>query len=212
MDEYKQTVMGAAPFKGDSIELLRAVYRGDYLATHDQIYAAGQCLRFEHPPAVTVDGRSVEQIRDEVRQELQGDPEESRRELQAVLDALVVAAVKETRNRLGGQASAGAPSWVIAHVTRVLAEWQFIQVPEIVPPEPARARHARRPPVIDNDEPLIPNQRPDGEKVAEPLVSHAAVPTVSAPCPVEAGNDVIPEPTDLVPTRGMNGRIRWIPR
>jgi hypothetical protein len=28
MDEYKQTVLGAVPFKGDSLELLRAVYRG----------------------------------------------------------------------------------------------------------------------------------------------------------------------------------------
>src|SRR5262249_21774728 len=69
MDEYKSTVLGAVPFKGDSLELLRAIYRGEYVATHDQIYAAGQVLRFEHPPAVTVDGRSVEQIREEVRRE-----------------------------------------------------------------------------------------------------------------------------------------------
>jgi hypothetical protein len=77
-NEFKQEVMGAAPFKGDSLELLRAVYRGDYLATRDQIYAAGQCLRFERPPVITVDGRSVEQIREEVRAEFcRDDPRDA---------------------------------------------------------------------------------------------------------------------------------------
>jgi hypothetical protein len=69
LDEYKAVVLESKPFTGDSLELLRAVYRGDYFATHDQIYAASQVLRFEHPPAVTVDGCGVEQIREEVRQE-----------------------------------------------------------------------------------------------------------------------------------------------
>jgi hypothetical protein len=214
MDEYKQTVMGAAPFKGDSIELLRAVYRGDYLATHDQIYAAGQCLRFEHPPAVTVDGRSVEQIRDEVRQELQGDPEENRRELQAVLDTFITAAIRETRARINGPArGAGAPAWVAALVTQVLGEAQFLPAPEIVPPEPARARHARRAPTIDNDEPLNRNQVPEGEKVAETLVPDAAVPTVSAPCPEPSPEK--PVDADMieinVPTRS-GVLTRYIPR
>jgi hypothetical protein len=72
LDEYKAVVLESKPFNGDSLELLRAVYRGDYFATHDQIYAASQVLRFEHPPAVTVDGCGVEQIREEVRQEFLG--------------------------------------------------------------------------------------------------------------------------------------------
>ena len=40
LDEYKAVVLGSTPFKGDSLELLRAVYR--IVQTHDQIYAASQ--------------------------------------------------------------------------------------------------------------------------------------------------------------------------
>ena len=51
-----------APFVPDLTGV--ATRGGDYIASHDQIYAAAQVLRFEHPPAVTLDGRPIEQMRD----------------------------------------------------------------------------------------------------------------------------------------------------
>jgi hypothetical protein len=99
------------------------LYRGDYLATHDQIYAAGQCLRFEHPPAVTVDGRSVEQIREEVRREFCG---------------------------AGGKDYGDA---LVAAFERHLAVKKnpTVPAPEIKPPGPIPARHAPQPPKIDGE-------------------------------------------------------------
>jgi hypothetical protein len=115
--------MSAVQFKGDSLELLRSVYRGDYLATHEQIVAAGQCLRFEHPPAVTVDGRSVEEIREQVRLEFFGAGGED------VGDVLIAAIERR----------------------RAVAKNPTVPAPEVIPPEPAPARHARRAPVLDGD-------------------------------------------------------------
>jgi hypothetical protein len=57
------------PFAGDSLALMQAVYRGEYIATREQLYAANAAMGREHPPAALVDGRSVEAIREEVRQE-----------------------------------------------------------------------------------------------------------------------------------------------
>jgi hypothetical protein len=49
-------------FEGDSLEFLRATMTGKIWPTREQIYAAKSVLPIEHPPAVTVDGRSVEEI------------------------------------------------------------------------------------------------------------------------------------------------------
>jgi hypothetical protein len=50
------------PTKCDSLEFLRATMQGKIWPTREQIYAAKSVLPIEHPPAVTVDGRSVEEI------------------------------------------------------------------------------------------------------------------------------------------------------
>src|SRR6516162_9828755 len=60
------------PFAGDSLALMQAVYRGEYIATREQLYAANAAMSREHAPAKTVDGRSIEEIREEVRQEFIG--------------------------------------------------------------------------------------------------------------------------------------------
>jgi hypothetical protein len=192
MDEYKQTVMGAAPFKGDSLELLRAVYRGDYLATHDQIYAAGQCLRFEHPPAVTVDGRSVEEIREQVR--LECSTTASGEDVGDVL-------IRAIERRLAVSKSPTVPS------------------PEVTPPGPAPARHAPRTLGIGADS---AQQACDMEEKSEQYQPHKSrcadmrsATRGSPPQPVPA--DDTPKATSgevvaLVPTRAQGGRIRWIPR
>jgi hypothetical protein len=173
MDEYKQQVMGAAPFKGDSLELLRAVYRGDYLATHDQIYAAGQCLRFEHPPAITVDGRSLEKIREQVRLEF-----------------------------CGGGTDAGDA--LIASIERRLAvsKRPHIPAPEVAAPGPVPAKHKPRPPGIDGER---------GEERQSATQAAAPQPERANGEPAAAGG-LLPEPVDMVPTRGPGGRIRWVPR
>src|SRR5262249_7853545 len=59
-------------FSGNSLEFLRATMMGKIWPTREQIYAAKSILPIEHPPAVTIAGRSVDEIRKEVRKELMG--------------------------------------------------------------------------------------------------------------------------------------------
>jgi hypothetical protein len=49
-------------YEGDGLEFLRATMQGKIWPTREQIYAAKSVLPIKHPPAVTVDGRSVEEI------------------------------------------------------------------------------------------------------------------------------------------------------
>jgi hypothetical protein len=64
--QLKEQMSYNVPFNGDSKALLTAVYRGEYMATPQQIYAARAVLDREHP---LVDRRSGKGIREEVRQE-----------------------------------------------------------------------------------------------------------------------------------------------
>jgi hypothetical protein len=57
-------------FEGDSLEFLRAAMSGKIWPTREQLFAARSVLPIEHPPATTVDGRSVNQIREEMRREI----------------------------------------------------------------------------------------------------------------------------------------------
>jgi hypothetical protein len=59
-------------FDGDSLDFLRATMHGKIWPTREQIYAAKSVLPIEHPPAVTVDRRDIETIREEIRPELLG--------------------------------------------------------------------------------------------------------------------------------------------
>src|SRR5215813_9432541 len=59
-------------FSGDSLEFLRATMMGKILADREQIYAAKSILAVEHPPAATIAGRSIDDIREEVRKEFMG--------------------------------------------------------------------------------------------------------------------------------------------
>jgi hypothetical protein len=54
------------------LDFLRATMQGKIWPTREQIYAAKSVLPIEHPPAVTGDGRDIETIRKEIRQELGG--------------------------------------------------------------------------------------------------------------------------------------------
>lgn len=151
MDEYKATVLGVVPFQGDSLALLQGVYRGIYTATHDQIYAASQVLRFEHPPAVTVDGRSVEQIKEEVRQELEGDPEENRRATRELVAFFAKHAAEEAISRMNGRDKykSGCPAWIGDLVDEVLGEGRAdTHASEITPQIPVVVRK-RQPVEID---------------------------------------------------------------
>jgi hypothetical protein len=56
-------------FEGDSLEFLRATMMGKIWPTREQIYAAKSVLPVEYPPAATVDGRSVEEVRAEIVEE-----------------------------------------------------------------------------------------------------------------------------------------------
>ena len=59
-------------FSGDSLEFLRATMMGKIWPTREQIYAAKSILPIEHPPAATIAGRSIDEIREEVRKEFMG--------------------------------------------------------------------------------------------------------------------------------------------
>jgi hypothetical protein len=59
-------------FEGDSLDFLRATMQGKIWPTREQIYAAKSILPTEHPPAVTVAGRDIGTIREEIRQEVLG--------------------------------------------------------------------------------------------------------------------------------------------
>src|SRR3954451_14882060 len=59
-------------FSGDSLEFLRATMMGKLWPTREQIYAAKSILAVEHPPAATIAGRSIDDIREEVRKEFMG--------------------------------------------------------------------------------------------------------------------------------------------
>jgi hypothetical protein len=96
---------------------------------------------------------------------------------------------------------------------REAAEQKFIPAPEIVPPEPAPARHARRPPMIDADEQLIRNQEPDGKNVAETLAPDAVVLPVSAPCPEPPLEKPVDPDLIEINTPTRSGVItRYVPR
>ena len=45
---------------------------GEIWPTREQIYAAKSILTIEHPPAATIAGRSIDDIREEVREEFMG--------------------------------------------------------------------------------------------------------------------------------------------
>jgi hypothetical protein len=61
---------GQPPLRAaDALGLLQAAYTNESLPEPVRLQAAAYALPYETPKAVTVDGRSVEQIREEVRQE-----------------------------------------------------------------------------------------------------------------------------------------------
>jgi len=80
--EAEHAYAGLVPtqFEGDSLEFLRATMQGKIWPTREQIYAAKSVLPIEHPPAVAIDGRSVEEVREQVRKELQENQEHDRGE------------------------------------------------------------------------------------------------------------------------------------
>jgi hypothetical protein len=224
-NDYKQQVMGAAPFKGDSLELLRAVYRGDYLATRDQIYAAGQCLRFERPPVITGDGRTVDQIREEVRAEFcRDDPRDAL--VEAILRHAEVARKKyEPPPEVTPPEPAPArhaprpPEIDGGSVQQACDTEEKPKQSQPVTPRYADTYSATR------DSPPHP-ERANGEPAAEsrgaPLVREEAAP----PSPNTANSALAAEPVYpifgdpgvaddapvMVPTRGSGGRIKWIAR
>jgi hypothetical protein len=73
-------------FEGDSLEFLRAAMSGKIWPTREQLFAARSVLPIEHPPATSVDGRSVDEIREEVRREIfeerRRDGEAARKQLE----------------------------------------------------------------------------------------------------------------------------------
>jgi hypothetical protein len=174
------------------------LYKAEQLPVRVRLYAASKAYDFE-----SLGGKSIEQIRDEVRQELQGDPEESRRETQAMLDTFVMSAIKETRARINGQArGAGAPAWIVALVKQVLAEAQATPISELVPPPPA-------PPVVRKREsPGIDAETAHMAEKPEPAADHP--PSAAGQSPA-AADDADPEVATMVPTRRPGGGIRWVP-
>jgi hypothetical protein len=216
--KYEQNLI--QPFKGDSKDLLTAVYRGKYIASREQIFAASKVLLLEHPPAVTSDGRSVDEIRQQVRKELEGDPEENRRKTHELVAYFVRASCIELASRLAGQAPgrSGCPAWVTEDVDGILKELEEsgalnTRISEIHPPAPARPTFRKVPEsVIDAPADLPSEATADGNgqecssKAEGPgavSVSCAQKPPPTPPEPIEPGV--------WVPTRSPGGGMRLVP-
>jgi hypothetical protein len=67
-EQLRSALNYTTKFEGDSKALFIATHKGEYYPTQAQLYAAKAVLDREHPPATTVDGRSVEEIQQAVRE------------------------------------------------------------------------------------------------------------------------------------------------
>jgi hypothetical protein len=89
-----------------------------------------------------------------------------------------------------------------------VAEKKYQPPPEITPPEPAPARHAPRAPEIDGE---FVQHAADYRSATPPQPERAKGEPVATDGLFD-GPYQLPAPTDLIPTRAGNGKIRWIPR
>ena len=144
--EVEQAHAGLIPvkFEGDSLEFLRDTFRGKIWPSREQIYAAKSVLPIEYPPAVTLDGRNIDEIKAdairEYREAREAEAENYREEYAKWLDAVVLACAHETACRLlGKQSKWGSPAGVVEAVEKALAQYrekgELTNIAEIVPAE-----------------------------------------------------------------------------
>src|SRR5215472_1500383 len=91
---------------GDSLAFLRATMDGTIWPTREQIYAAKSVLPIEHPPAVTCDGRNIDDIKAEaVREYVEQQKQmadEHREDLINQIGRMRKAIIKDRDTRLRG--------------------------------------------------------------------------------------------------------------
>ena len=114
-------------FTGNAIELITAIYKAERLPIRVRLYAATKAVDYEN-----VGGKSVEEIREELRRELEGDPEENERAIWGVIHEFVKFAINEAIPRARGLQSPGTPAWIVELVTEALAEQPAAPIKNIV--------------------------------------------------------------------------------
>jgi hypothetical protein len=121
----------------DALGLLQAAYTNESLPESVRLQAAAYALPYERVKPVTVDGRSVEQIRQEVRQEFLGDSEDARERLIEELKRRAAARRQEREKAL--------------HRSMDEDTWDPGPMPQLPPPVRAPKPEARKsePPVIE---------------------------------------------------------------
>jgi hypothetical protein len=193
----------ARVFGGNAIDLMTALYKSEVLPVRVRLYAASKAYEFEG-----LSSKSIGEIPE-------GDSEESYRRVQDLMKEYVRHAIRETRARIAGQArGAGAPSWVQSLVQEELARPQFVPEPEVAPPGPEPPKRKPRASVVDGEsaqQACDTEEKPEQSQPHKKRYADIKSATRDSPPQPERAN-VEPTATEMVPTRGMNGRIRWIPR
>jgi hypothetical protein len=208
-------------FEGDSLEFLRATMTGKIWPTREQIYAAKSMLLIEHPPAVTVDGRNVEEIGQAAIREYQEACEADDvgelliRRIQRLREE--TAPSERARHMLEevfGDDIGDADRALIDQVCDRLDELRPAvgRVDAILPPAPRELVFSKRSPATIDGE----AETPSAAGVGNARVSAAD----GGPIHTSVHNSVTDEPpvkpspveTEMVPTLAGNGRIRWVPR
>jgi hypothetical protein len=147
-------------FEGDSLEFLRAAMQGRIWPSREQLFAARSVLPIEHPPAVTVDGRSVEEIGQAAIREYLAESE-----AQDIGERLVAAIVRlreevspaeHVRNVLEealskrGEVDEEFVDWIVGEVGARLPAVGHVD--EIIPPAPEAPVFGKRSPATIDSE------------------------------------------------------------
>jgi hypothetical protein len=173
-------------FDGDGIALMISVYKNEELPLNIRIQCAMAASPFERPRLNAVAGRfTVEQTGSGF-----GDDDPG--------DALIASILRRVE----------------------VAKKKHVPAPEVVPPPPTPARHAPRAPIVDGEsaqQACDMAEKPEQSQPHKPRYADKQEAQRDSPPqperakdePAATGAEVV---TMMVPTRGVGGRIRWIPR
>jgi hypothetical protein len=111
-------------FEGDSLAFLKATMEGKIWPTREQIYAAKSVLPIEHPPAMTLGSRNVDEIKAnaiaEYREVQAAEAEYASDELLSQLSRMRKGRIEDCDERLRGWIAAGLVSDELAPQIREL--------------------------------------------------------------------------------------------
>jgi hypothetical protein len=154
--EDLESQLGVGHFDGDTRAFLTAVMRGEYLASPQQIYSARALLPVEYPPAVSLDGRSVEQIKAEAIRERAAEAEPYRALLIAEIDRLAAVGEAAQERKWRTLVERGVITEEQAMACRAMLDAEDdvreVRPSEIIPPSMSVAIRKRPPVEIDAED------------------------------------------------------------